>query len=234
MDNPEEQLDMESLRQYACKMTWNPNTASLDVRLKDEAYAEPRRKHKPAPHHPERFQVPAQIMSREGLSSRHFFQVEWFGRWATIGMAYKHISRKGSVEACTIGCNENSWGIFTSAPYPICKALHGGVETNLPNSSPFRVGVYLDWPAGILSFYNTTNNEAKLIHTFHAKFTSPLFLLVSISAGVQVLPDKPPPVCFHEHDPWGIMRVEEACSGCRDSKKESKVVPSRSFKCAIV
>ncbi len=106
-------------------------------------------------------------MSREGLNGRHFFQLEWFGRWATIGMAYKDMSRKGSLAACSIGRNNKSWGIFVSTPSPICIALHGGVEMRLPKCSPWRVGVYLDWAAGTLSFYNTTRDKADIKKYFY-------------------------------------------------------------------
>ncbi|KAL0165804.1 hypothetical protein M9458_037648, partial [Cirrhinus mrigala] len=184
---------------------------------KDETLVNYRRNPEPVPHHPERFEHQNQIMSREGLSSRHFFQLEWYGRLATIGMAYKDISRKGSSAACSIGLNNKSWGISVGTPSAICKAYHGGVEMQLPDCSPWRVGVYLDWAAGTLSFYNTTYDKAELIHTFHAKFTQPLFLLVS-SVGVKILPDVPPPVCVHDHDPWDMFRGYKDCKGCNGSK----------------
>uniref|UniRef100_A0A8C2F163 Uncharacterized protein n=1 Tax=Cyprinus carpio TaxID=7962 RepID=A0A8C2F163_CYPCA len=220
VDGLEEQRDLETLRQYVCQLTWDPNTASSSVQVseEDEALVEYRRHPATLPHHPERFIDQYQIMSREGLSSRHFFQLEWFGKSATIGMAYKDISRKGSLAACSIGLNNKSWGIFVTTPLPTCNALHGGVEMRLPDCSPFRVGVYLDWAAGTLSFYNTTRDKAELIHTFHAKFTQPLFLLVSISAGVKILPDMPPPLCVHDHDPWDMLRGYKDCKGCNGSK----------------
>ncbi|KAL0165795.1 hypothetical protein M9458_037639 [Cirrhinus mrigala] len=191
-------------------MTWDPNTASssLQVSENDETLVSYRGNPEPVPHHPE---------SREGLSSRHFFQLEWFGKGATIGMAYKDISRKQSSAACSIGLNNKSWGVSVSTPFAICKAYHGGVEMQLPDCSPWRVGVYLDWAAGTLSFYNTTYDKAELIHTFHAKFTQPLFLLVS-SVGVKILPDVPPPVCVHDHDPWDMLRGYKDCKGCNGSK----------------
>uniref|UniRef100_A0A8C2PTX2 NACHT domain-containing protein n=1 Tax=Cyprinus carpio TaxID=7962 RepID=A0A8C2PTX2_CYPCA len=181
VDGLEEQRNMETLRQYACQLTWDPNTASSSVQVseEDKALVKYRRNPEPVPHHKERFINQNQIMSREGLSGRHFFQLEWFGR---------------------------------------CIALHGGVEMRLPDCSPWRVGVYLDWAAGTLSLYDTTGDKAELIHTFHAKFTQPLFLLVSITAGVKILPDMPPPVCVHDHDPWDMFRCYNDCKGCNGSK----------------
>uniref|UniRef100_A0A8C1SYQ4 NACHT domain-containing protein n=1 Tax=Cyprinus carpio TaxID=7962 RepID=A0A8C1SYQ4_CYPCA len=181
VDGLEEQRDMETLQQYACQLTWDPNTASSSVQVseEDKALVKYRRNPEPVPDHPERFINQNQIMSREGLSGRHFFQLEWFGR---------------------------------------CIALHGGVEMRLPDCSPWRVGVYLDWAAGTLSLYDTTGDKAELIHTFHAKFTQPLFLLVSITAGVKILPDMPPPVCVHDHDPWDMFSCYNDCKGCNGSK----------------
>ncbi|XP_052440628.1 NLR family CARD domain-containing protein 3 [Carassius gibelio] len=220
VDGLEEQRDIETLRQYVCQLSWDPNTASSSVQVseEDEALVYRSRTLAPPPHHPESFKDLDQIMSREGLSSRHFFQLEWFGRWATVGMAYKDISRKGSLAASSIGLNNKSWGIFARTPLPRCNALHGGVEMRLPDCLPLRVGVYLDWAAGTLSFYNTTFDKAELIHTFHAKFTQPLFLLVSIGAGVKILPDVPPPLCVHDHDPLDMLRGFKDCKGCKGSK----------------
>ncbi|KAG9280589.1 stonustoxin subunit beta-like [Astyanax mexicanus] len=137
-------------------------------------------------------------MCREGLSGRHFCQVEWFGRFATIGVAYKDMSRKGPVKACTPGENKKSWAITLSTPFPLSLAVHDGVETQLPDRSPWRVGVYLDWAAGILSFYDVTHDKAELIHTFYAKFTGPLYLVFIVSAGIRLLPPNHGPVCCHD------------------------------------
>ncbi len=39
------------------------------------------------------------------------------------------------------------------------------------------IGVYLDQPAGSLSFYNVSSETGKMIHiyTFHSTFTEPLY-----------------------------------------------------------
>ncbi|XP_068437314.1 uncharacterized protein [Clinocottus analis] len=38
-----------------------------------------------------------------------------------------------------------------------------------------KIGVFLDWEAGTLTYYGVTPEKQFLIHTFHAKFTEPLF-----------------------------------------------------------
>uniref|UniRef100_A0A8B9JLX4 B30.2/SPRY domain-containing protein n=1 Tax=Astyanax mexicanus TaxID=7994 RepID=A0A8B9JLX4_ASTMX len=210
----------EELLQYQCSLTLDPNTASLDVEVSegDQEVWHSRDRKQPLPYHPERFKWYSQVMCREGLSGRHFCQVEWFGRFATIGVAYKDMSRKGPADACTPGENKKSWAIKVSTPSPLSQALHDGVETRLPDRSPWRVGVYLDWAAGILSFYDVTHDKAELIHTFYAKFTGPLYLVFSITAGIRLLPPNPGPVCWHDHDPWDMFRGYKECKGCNGSK----------------
>uniref|UniRef100_A0A3B1JMI4 B30.2/SPRY domain-containing protein n=1 Tax=Astyanax mexicanus TaxID=7994 RepID=A0A3B1JMI4_ASTMX len=169
----------------SCSLTLDPNTASVELKVsegdKEAWHYYPRDRKQPLPYHPERFKWYSQVMCREGLSGRHFCQVEWFGRFATIGVAYKDMSRKGPADACTPGENKKSWAIKVSTPSPLSQAVHDGVETRLPDRSPWRVGVYLDWAAGILSFYDVTRDKAELIHTFYAKFTGPLYLVFSIT-----------------------------------------------------
>ncbi|XP_034065077.1 uncharacterized protein LOC117541890 isoform X6 [Gymnodraco acuticeps] len=38
-----------------------------------------------------------------------------------------------------------------------------------------RIAVFLDWEAGTLTYYGVTQEKLSLIHTFHARFTEPLF-----------------------------------------------------------
>ncbi|XP_072528748.1 NACHT, LRR and PYD domains-containing protein 14-like isoform X2 [Salminus brasiliensis] len=214
-----ERRSIEELRLYDCSLTLDQNTASLNVQVssgdKEAWYC--REQKQPLRENSERFKV-SQVMCREGLAGRHFCQVEWFGRFATIGMAYSDMSRKGCLSACTPGYNKKSWAISVSTPYPLMQALHDGVKTRIPDRSPWRVGLYLDWSAGILSFYDITQDEAELIHTFYAKFTRPLYLVFHISSGIRLLPPNPGPVCCHDHDPWGMLRGFKECKGCNGSK----------------
>ncbi|XP_066523546.1 protein NLRC3-like isoform X1 [Hoplias malabaricus] len=211
---------IEKLRQYECTVTLDPNTASKDVKVckrDKKAWCNHDNKRSP-PNHPDRFEMISQVMCREGFTGRHFFQVEWFGTFATIGMAYKDICRKGNFTICQPGYNKKSWAIDVTIPFPLLQTVHNGVKTRLPYDSPWRVGLYLDWPAGSLSFYDITYDQAKLIHTFYAKFTKPLYLIFSISVGISLLPKNPNPVCCHDHDPWSVMRGYKDCKGCRGSK----------------
>ncbi|KAJ8362440.1 hypothetical protein AAFF_G00374100 [Aldrovandia affinis] len=54
---------------------------------------------------------------------------------------------------------------------------------------PRRVGVFLDWPAGTLSFYSVSSDTLTRLHTFHSTFTEPLypgFGLVTVGTSVSL------------------------------------------------
>uniref|UniRef100_A0A4W5JNQ4 B30.2/SPRY domain-containing protein n=1 Tax=Hucho hucho TaxID=62062 RepID=A0A4W5JNQ4_9TELE len=111
------------------------------------------------PDHPERFEDCGQVLCREGLTGRCYWEVEWSGSVAIIGVTYKGISRRGGGMDCLIGWNDKSWSLFCSDNS--YKAYHNNnpITIDVPPSSPHRVGVYLDWPAGTLSFYRVSSDS---------------------------------------------------------------------------
>ncbi|ROL42435.1 Ribonuclease inhibitor [Anabarilius grahami] len=89
------------LRKYACDLTLDPNTAHTQLILyKGNRKIKFVKDHQPYPDHPERFAVNPQVMCRESLTGRCYWEVEWGSReveqgsWARIAVAYKGISRK--------------------------------------------------------------------------------------------------------------------------------------------
>ncbi|XP_062340625.1 NLR family CARD domain-containing protein 3-like isoform X4 [Osmerus eperlanus] len=164
------------LRKYACELTLDPNTACRELSLSEENRKVTRRWEKqPYPDHPERFEGCAQVLCREGLSGRCYWEAEWSGRWVGIAVTYKGISRRGRGADCRLGHNNKSWSL-------VCddddySAWHNKKSTDIPAppSSSHRVGVYLDWPAGTLSFYTVSSDTLTHLHTFHSTFTEPLY-----------------------------------------------------------
>ncbi len=144
----------------------------------------------PYPDHPERFDCFEQALCRESLSERYYWEAEWSARGAGLSVTYKKIQRTGS--DCRFGLNEMSWSL-------ICfdnkySAWHSNKRTNLlaPSPSSNRVGVYLDWPAGKLSFYSVSDTQTHTLihlHTYHATFTEPLY------AGFRLYPDSSVSLC---------------------------------------
>ncbi|XP_067084619.1 protein NLRC3-like isoform X2 [Osmerus mordax] len=161
---------------YACELTLDPNTACRKLSLSEEnRKVIRRREEQPYPDHPERFEECPQVLCREGLSGRCYWEAEWSGGRVHIAVTYKGISRRGRGADCRLGWNNKSWSL-------VCddnsySAWHNNKSTAIPAppSSPHRVGVYLDWPAGTLSFYTVSSDTLTHLHTFHSTFTEPLY-----------------------------------------------------------
>ncbi|XP_048011638.1 NACHT, LRR and PYD domains-containing protein 3-like isoform X1 [Megalobrama amblycephala] len=139
----------------------------------------------PYPDHPDRFDVYAQVLCRESVCRRCYWEVEWRGDGVLISMSYKSISRKGWGDECVFGHNDQSWSLFcSSSSYSF---RHNNIETELPvESISSRVGVYVDHSAGTLSFYSVSGDTVSLIHTVQTTFTQPLYPGFRIGFGSSV------------------------------------------------
>uniref|UniRef100_UPI003AAFC568 stonustoxin subunit beta-like n=1 Tax=Centroberyx gerrardi TaxID=166262 RepID=UPI003AAFC568 len=164
------------VRKYACELTLDPNTANRKLFLSED-----NRKmtlvieEQPYPDHPERFDYWYQLLCRNGLTGRCYWEVERKGT-VYIGVTYRGIRRRGTSVDCRIGGNEKSWCLICSDDY--YSAFHNNRPTVIPplsSSVSNRVAVYLDWPAGSLSFYRVSSDTLIHIHTFHSTFTEPLY-----------------------------------------------------------
>uniref|UniRef100_A0A672L4D2 B30.2/SPRY domain-containing protein n=1 Tax=Sinocyclocheilus grahami TaxID=75366 RepID=A0A672L4D2_SINGR len=162
------------LRKYACDLTLDPNTAHTRLSLSaGNKKTKCERENQPHPDHPERFENCEQVLCRERLTGRCYWEVEWSG-WGHVAVAYKGINRKGGSK-CRFGLNEKSWNIYCCDT--IYSVWHNNKSTNIPRPSPSnRVGVYLDWPAGSLSFYSVSDTHTLThLHTYNTTFTEPLY-----------------------------------------------------------
>ncbi|XP_064873054.1 NLR family CARD domain-containing protein 3-like isoform X4 [Oncorhynchus nerka] len=164
------------LRKYVCDLTLDLNTVNRHLSLSEgNRKVTWRREKQPYPDHPERFEGCGQVLCREGLTGRCYWEVEWSGRRADIGVTYKGISRRGGGADCWLGWNNKSWSLFCSDnSYSAC---HNNNPTTIDvhPSSSHRVGVYLDWPAGTLSFYRASSDTLTHLITFTSTFTEPLY-----------------------------------------------------------
>uniref|UniRef100_A0A3B5R958 B30.2/SPRY domain-containing protein n=1 Tax=Xiphophorus maculatus TaxID=8083 RepID=A0A3B5R958_XIPMA len=163
----------EGLRKYSCQLTIDTNTVSRELKLsendKNVTSVEELQSY---PDHPDRFDVWPQLLCRTGLTGRCYWEVEWKGR-VEISVSYRRIRRKGNSRDCWFGGNDHSWSLRCSDDgYSVC---HNNRETRLSSSSVSnRVAVYVDCPAGILSFYRVSSDSLILLHTFNTTFTEPL------------------------------------------------------------
>ncbi|XP_057183559.1 E3 ubiquitin/ISG15 ligase TRIM25-like isoform X2 [Triplophysa rosa] len=162
----------------------DPNTVHEKIFLSEEnSVATDTNRVQQYPDHPERFNHYHQVLCRESVCGRCYWEVEW-NVWVRISVSYKGISRKGVKRECVFGCNDESWSLIYSPTK--CSFWHDYKQTELPVvSSSCRIGVYVDHSAGILSFYSVSDTMT-LIHRVHTTFTQPLYPGFLLRRGTKV------------------------------------------------
>ncbi|XP_026016086.1 tripartite motif-containing protein 16-like [Astatotilapia calliptera] len=171
--SPAEPKTRAGFLKYSQQITLDPNTANRRLLLSEgnrkvtfmkqqQSYSD----------HPDRFTVWCQVLSRESLTGRCYWEVEWRGGVVRVAVAYKNISRAGSSDECGFGFNDKSWALYCGTNRYIF--VHNDVQTDLSGPRSSRVGVYLDHRAGILSFYSVSETMT-LLHRVQTTFTQPLY-----------------------------------------------------------
>ncbi|XP_059424609.1 tripartite motif-containing protein 16-like isoform X2 [Carassius carassius] len=161
--------------QYSHQLSLDPNTVNKYLRLSErnrvitatftvQSY----------PDHPDRFDFWRQVLCRESVCGRCYWELEWRGdRGVHISVSYQSISRKGAGYECFFGSNDQSWSLFCCpSSYSF---IYNNIKTVLPlESISSRIGVFVDHRAGTLSFYSVSDTMS-LIHTVQTTFTQPLY-----------------------------------------------------------
>ncbi|XP_036439595.1 NACHT, LRR and PYD domains-containing protein 12-like [Colossoma macropomum] len=179
------------LKKYVCDLTLDPNTVNSDLSLSERnRKVEYMGEDQLYPDHPDRFEYQLQVLSVESLTGRCYWEVQW-SEGAEISLSYRGIRRKGVSDDCVFGLSNQSWSLECyNNSYSV---RHNNQRTDLPAppSPSNRVGVYLDWVSGSLSFYTISPDTHTLthLHTFTTTFTEPLY------AGFCVPPDSSVSLC---------------------------------------
>ncbi|XP_059189671.1 tripartite motif-containing protein 16-like [Centropristis striata] len=179
-DSPAESTTRAGFLKYSCEITLDPNTAYTKLLLSEgDRKATHMRDHQSYPSHPDRFTTYYQVLSRESLTGRCYWEVEWRGSGGRVAASYKNISR-GSDDSA-FGRNDKSWSLecFNNKN----TFLYNTIKTPVSGPQPSRVGVYLDHSAGILSFYSVSETMT-LLHRVQTKFTQPLYAGLMLGYGV--------------------------------------------------
>ncbi|XP_053332525.1 E3 ubiquitin-protein ligase TRIM16-like isoform X4 [Clarias gariepinus] len=176
---PEPQSKDEFMR-YFCHLTLDPNTTHPNLILseKNRAVRESTTVQQYSDH-PERFDYLCQVLCKESVCGRCYWEVEWSGAGVSVSVSYKDIRRKGLGNECVFGQNNQSWSLWissSSSPSSASSLLfyHNNIKTDLRAPSSSRIGVYVDHSAGTLSFYSVSD-MMKLLHRVHTTFTQPLY-----------------------------------------------------------
>ncbi|XP_074541433.1 NLR family CARD domain-containing protein 3-like isoform X5 [Halichoeres trimaculatus] len=176
VDHGGQQWLKPGLKKYFCELTLDPNTVHRELRLSEDNRTVTRvEEDQSYPHHPDRFDRWVQLLCRDGLTGRCYWEVEWKGR-VNISVSYRGIKMKGDSRVCAFGTDDQSWSLFCSGR---CYSVrHNNIETVLPLSSSSdsdRVAMYVDCPAGSLSFYRVSSDTLIHLYTFSTTFTEPLY-----------------------------------------------------------
>ncbi|XDV33868.1 hypothetical protein PO909_004125 [Leuciscus waleckii] len=150
--------ELKRRQQYAVDVTLDPDTAHPELILSDDGkqvrHGDIEQK---LPDKPERFDYCVCVLGKEGFSSgRFYFEVQVKGKtqW-DLGVARESINRKGSITLSpsnghwTVALrNENEYKACDDPPVSLCVRV-----------KPQRVGVFVDYEEGLLSFYDVESSS---------------------------------------------------------------------------
>ncbi|XP_051258021.1 E3 ubiquitin-protein ligase TRIM21-like [Dicentrarchus labrax] len=167
------EVELKRVQQYAVDVTLDPDTAQPWLILSDDGKQV---KHgdvkKNLPDNPQRFDYCSCVLAKQSFSSRRFYygvQVKGKTKW-DLGVVRESINRKGMI---TLSPQDGYWTIClrneneykANADSPVCLSLQ---------SQPEKVGVFVDYEEGLVSFYDV--DAAALIYSFTGcSFTEKLY-----------------------------------------------------------
>ncbi|KAG8009354.1 Tripartite motif-containing protein 16 [Nibea albiflora] len=162
---------------YSSNITLDSDTAYRHISLSDGNRKATRMQHQLRYYssHPERYVYWNQVLSTENLTGRCYWEVEW-SEGVGIAVTYKNNSRADSGET-GFGYDDKSWAL--SCSNDSYGFMYNSVRTPVSGPRSNKVGVYLDYSAGILSFYSISETMT-VLHRVLTTFTEPLY------AGIRV------------------------------------------------
>ncbi|XP_062295509.1 E3 ubiquitin-protein ligase TRIM21-like [Scomber scombrus] len=170
------EAELKRVQQYAVDVTLDPDTAHPKLILSDDGkqvYDSDVEKN--LPDNPERFSFYLCVLGKQSLSSGRFYfevQVKEKTGW-TLGVARESIDRKGEI---TPSPEDGFWTIWLTRNYYF---VLGDPPVDLSlKSPPQKVGVFVDYEEGLVSFYDV--DAAALIYSFTScSFTEKLYPIFS-------------------------------------------------------
>ncbi|KAM7419946.1 hypothetical protein PAMA_016851 [Pampus argenteus] len=149
------EAELKRVQQYAVDVTLDPDTAHPALVLSDDGkqvnYSSLKKK-KNLPDNPERFSHCPNVLGKQSFSSGRFYfevQVKWKTQW-DLGVAGESVCRKGVV---LLSFHNGYWtmGLRKGNQY----LVYSGPSVRLSlQSEPQKVGVFVDYEEGLVSFYD--------------------------------------------------------------------------------
>ncbi|XP_029996824.1 E3 ubiquitin-protein ligase TRIM39-like [Sphaeramia orbicularis] len=157
------EAELKRVRQYEVDLTLDPDTANPYLILSDDGKkVHDGDKKKKLPDKPQRFSECVSILAKQSFSSgRFYFEVQVKGKTAwTLGVTRESSNRKGQI---TVSPQDGYWIIWlrNGNEYEAC----AGPSVLLSvKSGPQKVGVFVDYEEGLVSFYDV--GSSVLIYSF--------------------------------------------------------------------
>ncbi|XP_042243690.1 E3 ubiquitin-protein ligase TRIM21-like [Thunnus maccoyii] len=167
------EVELKRVQQYAVDVTLDPDTAHPKLILSDDGkqvnHGDVK---KNLPDNPGRFSPCVSVLGKQSFSSgRFYFEVQVKGKtdW-DLGVARESINRKGQI---TLRPQDGYWTIWLRNGNEY--EAHAGPSVSLSlQSQPQKVGVFVDYEEGLVSFYDV--DAAALIYSFTGcSFTEKLY-----------------------------------------------------------
>ncbi|XP_023188783.1 E3 ubiquitin-protein ligase TRIM21-like isoform X2 [Xiphophorus maculatus] len=157
------EAEMKRIHQFAVDVTLDPDTAHPNLILSDDGkQVKNGDEKKNLPDNPERFSKYAIVLGQQSFSSGKFYfevQVKGKTKW-DLGVARESINRKGEI---TLRPQNGFWTVVLRNGNEY-KALAGPPVRLHLHPGPQKVGVFVDYEEGLVSFYDV--DAAALIYSF--------------------------------------------------------------------
>ncbi|XP_033982048.1 E3 ubiquitin-protein ligase TRIM21-like [Trematomus bernacchii] len=157
------EVELKRVQQYEVEVTLDPDTAHPYLILSDDGkQVNCGDVRKNLPDNPERFDLCPGVLAKQIFSSGRFYyevQVKGKTEW-TLGVVRESINRKGMI---TLTPQNGYWTIWLRNGNEYQAFARPSVRLSL-KSQPGKVGVFVDYEEGLVSFYDV--DAAALIYSF--------------------------------------------------------------------
>ncbi|XP_063048628.1 tripartite motif-containing protein 16-like protein [Engraulis encrasicolus] len=176
--SPEPKTRQDFLK-YCFDLTLDPNTAHKEISLSEGNKMATRGEAQSYPDHPYRFRGTEQVLCEQGFCRRAYWEVELDlkkGENVQVAVAYKSTTKRISRGYSYYDHYEYSDNAFDW--FLRCRLADYSHWSSYDDifyaTAPCRIGVYVDYRAGNLSFYNVSDNMT-LIRTVSKSFSEPVY-----------------------------------------------------------
>uniref|UniRef100_A0A665U2Z3 NACHT, LRR and PYD domains-containing protein 12-like n=1 Tax=Echeneis naucrates TaxID=173247 RepID=A0A665U2Z3_ECHNA len=164
------------LQKYACELTLDINSAHKNLQLhNNNKSVMVVKKAQQYSFHADRFTYWHQLLCRDALPELAYWELDWDGK-IQVAVTYRGIQRRGKGHNCRLGETDGSWSLSCSKEgFAVSHNKRKATVTPPSSSASDRVAVFVDRPAGVLSFYTVCSGALTRLHTFRTTFTEPLY-----------------------------------------------------------